>query len=243
MRVQQQQQQQQQPQLQSQQYQPQQQQQFQFQYVAPQQQQQSNPINPPRATTAAEQKEYHREYVLSQEEPQTLLPQPFRSANNMMSAQGSQNVVQFAQAAQQANVEAEKAKAVLGTNWDQSRGAQPAQMTPAEQEQGQAYLTQLDNDIANGQQGYIDRMQNAGAFARGFRPAGYDTPVSTPMRVANGNNISTNVNPVGVTPEQNNDQSESWTLLGGPEAERNLAIQMQSNQQNPPGAPGGLGHT
>ena len=161
----------------------------------------------------------------------------------MMSAQGSQNVVQFAQAAQQANVEAEKAKSVLGNNWNQYSGVQPVQMTPAEQEQGQAYLTQLDNDIANGQQGYIDRMQDAGAFARGFRPAGYDTPISTPMRDANGNSMPMNANPVGVTPEQNNDQSESWNLIGGPEAERNLAIQMQSNTQNPPGAPGGLGHT
>ena len=52
-----------------------------------------------------------------------------------------------------------------------------------------------------------------------------------------------NANPVGVTPEQNNDQSELWNLIGGPEAERNLAIQLQSNTQNPPGEPGGLGHT
>ena len=116
-------------------------------------------------------------------------------------------------------------------------------MTPAEQEQGQAYLTQLDNDIANGQQGYIDRMQEAGAFARGFWPAGYDTPISTPLRNAPGNTMPMNANPVGVTPEQNNDPSESWNLVGGPDVERNLVNQMQANSQNPPGAPGGLGHS
>lgn len=161
-----------------------------------------------------------------------------------MTAQGTQQSNQFALAAQQANEEAERAKAVLGSTFQPpSSGHQPS-MTSQEWEQGQEYLTQFDNDIERRQQGYVESMQAAGAFAKGFRPAGYETPQVQQLETITGTSNPGDDNPERNPSDQNTDMPESWNLVGGPDAERNLANQLQqSNSQNPPGAPGGLGHS
>ena len=55
-----------------------------------------------------------------------------------------------------------------------------------ERKRQEAYLKKLDDEIEEGQTSYNKRQQESGAFAKGFNPPGYETPIPSPQRGSEG---------------------------------------------------------
>ena len=206
--------------------------------------------------------EAHRsyvEYTKSQQLQQQHLLAPYHPAP--ATEQGNSHMDSFHMAARQANEEAERAKAALRSPGHSGiiPGSQN-QPTPSGdgRRQGNEYLNQIDNEIEERQRSYVARMQQAGAFAPGFNP-----PESTLLpallhnpQLVQHHPTSTSLNNqhLGADHQPNlgqnthdchepNEGGEQWNLVGDTNDERNLAQAMQISNQNPPGAPGGLGHS